>query len=395
MEDTFVDCPAYEQTFWVGDARNEALVNYYVFGASEIVERCLRLVPESRQQTPYYSDQVPSGWVSVIPNWTFFWAIACKEYADHTGSEAFAAEIWPHVQFTLEHYWKHIDENGLFSFQGWNLLDWAPIDQPNDGIVTHQNMFLAKAMRTAAELADRVGRPDQAKLYAERSHSLVHAINRHLWCEDKEAYVDCIHADGTVSSVYSMQTQVVSVVCEIAKGERESLMKRYMIEPPAGFVQIGSPFMSFFYYEGLSKFGETRVMLDDIRRHYGQMLEYEATTCWEMYPGFKEGRGNRNVLTRSHCHAWSAAPGYFLGEQLLGVSRQSAGWKKVKIAPQPAGLAWARGTVPLPEAGCIDVSWKADETKRTFHIRVSAPESIELDISCPEGFTVEIKTIRV
>jgi hypothetical protein len=45
MEDTFVDCPAYEQVFWVGDSRNEALVNYYVFGALDIVKRCLRLVP--------------------------------------------------------------------------------------------------------------------------------------------------------------------------------------------------------------------------------------------------------------------------------------------------------------------------------------------------------------
>lgn len=23
MEDTYVDCPTYEQTYWVGDARNE------------------------------------------------------------------------------------------------------------------------------------------------------------------------------------------------------------------------------------------------------------------------------------------------------------------------------------------------------------------------------------
>src|SRR5690606_23712911 len=47
MEDTFVDCPAYEQVFWVGDSRNEALVHYYLFGDPDIVKRCLRLVPSS------------------------------------------------------------------------------------------------------------------------------------------------------------------------------------------------------------------------------------------------------------------------------------------------------------------------------------------------------------
>jgi len=101
------------------------------------------------------------------------------------------------------------------------------------------------------------------------------------------------------------------------------------------------------------------------------------------------------VLTRSHCHAWSAAPSYFLGRQLLGISRQSAGWKQVRIAPDPAGLSWARGAVPLPEEGSIDVSWRLDEAGRTFRMRISAPESVELDIRCPEGYTAEVTTIRV
>src|SRR5690606_559826 len=90
LEDTFVDCPAYEQVFWVGDSRNEALVHYYLFGDPAIVKRCLRLVPSSKVQTPLYVDQVPSGWNSVIPNWTFFWAIACYEYYEQTGDVAFA-----------------------------------------------------------------------------------------------------------------------------------------------------------------------------------------------------------------------------------------------------------------------------------------------------------------
>src|SRR3989442_646853 len=54
MEDTFVDCPAFEQVFWVGDSRNEALVSNYLYGVNDIVKRCLRLVPGSKNQTPLY-----------------------------------------------------------------------------------------------------------------------------------------------------------------------------------------------------------------------------------------------------------------------------------------------------------------------------------------------------
>lgn len=125
MEDTFVDCPAYEQAFWVGDSRNEALVNYSVFGSNEIVKRCLRLVAKSSVQTPYLTDQVPSGWVSVIPNWTFLWAIACEEYVDRTEDLAFAEEVFPALCGALDQFALQLDESHLFNMRAWNLLDWA------------------------------------------------------------------------------------------------------------------------------------------------------------------------------------------------------------------------------------------------------------------------------
>ncbi|HEU0165597.1 MAG TPA: family 78 glycoside hydrolase catalytic domain, partial [Thermomicrobiales bacterium] len=47
MEDTYVDCPAYEQVFWVGDSYSSSRFAAYLFGAEALTERCLRLVPES------------------------------------------------------------------------------------------------------------------------------------------------------------------------------------------------------------------------------------------------------------------------------------------------------------------------------------------------------------
>lgn len=39
MQDTFTDCPLYEQTHWAGDARNEALIAFGVFGAHDLARR--------------------------------------------------------------------------------------------------------------------------------------------------------------------------------------------------------------------------------------------------------------------------------------------------------------------------------------------------------------------
>ncbi|MBJ9991347.1 family 78 glycoside hydrolase catalytic domain [Paenibacillus sp. S28] len=391
MEDTFIDCPSYEQVFWVGDSRNEALVNYYVFGVTDIVKRCLRLVPGSADMTPLYVNQVPSAWNSVIPNWTFFWAIACREFISHTNDTAFAAEIWPAIQLTMEAYLEHLNGDGLLEMKGWNFLDWAPIDQPREGIVTHQNLFLAKALRDAAAIAAAAGQEGTAAAYEEASRRLTEAINQHLWSDERHAYLDCIHADGRRSDTFSMQTQVVAYLCGAATGGRKALMEAYLKFPPADFVQIGSPFMSFFYYEALEEAGQFELLLADIRAHYGQMIDNDATTCWEMYPNFSENRANPNQLTRSHCHAWSAAPGYFLGECILGVKRLEDGWSKVAVAPQPCGLGWASGIVPLPAGGEIRVRWNVSDNRMT--LRVESPADVEIEVLFPEGMQGEVELV--
>lgn len=393
MEDTFVDCPSYEQVFWVGDSRNEALVNYYVFGATDIVKRCLNLVPGSADITPLYMDQVPSAWSSVIPNWTFFWIAACEEYYAHTRESEFAAHIWPAVQTTLTHYLTHIDESGLLNMKGWNLLDWAPIDQPNDGIVTHQNLFLVKALRQAVSLAAAAGAADEAVAagFTASADKLAQAINDRLWDDGRKAYLDCIHVDGRRSDTFSMQTQVVAYLCDVAQGERKAIINDYLVNPPAEFVQIGSPFMSFFYYEALVKSGRHAMMLDDIRRNYGVMVEHDATTCWEMYPNFSENRANSKQLTRSHCHAWSAAPGYFLGTSVLGINRLDAGWHTVEIAPQPSGLTWASGTVPLPQGGHIGASWRVADGR--MKLRIEYPQDVQVIVKLPEALEGDIEHV--
>lgn len=391
MEDTYVDCPAYEQTYWVGDARNAALVNSYVFGADALTRRSLGLVPGSRVQTPLLADQVPSGWDSVIPNWTFFWVIGCLEHHERTGDREFAAGIWPLARDTLAAYLEHVDARGLLAIHAWNLLDWAPMDQPNDGIVAHQTMFLARALDAAAALAAIAGEPGDAG-FREAARGIRDAVNAHLWAPERGAYRDCIHRDGTPSGVFSVQTQVVALLCGLPDAARSASLERHLLEPPADFVRVGSPFMSFFLYEALERLGHHERLVEDIRTNYGRMIEHGATTCWEMYPG-RENRANAALLTRSHCHAWSAAPGYFLGAVVLGVRSDAPGWTRVVVEPRPCGLSWARGRVPLPAGGWVEVNWTLDAGR--LDLRVIAPPDLELDARLPDGQAGTVEVVRL
>jgi hypothetical protein len=118
---------------------------------------------------------------------------------------------------------------------------------------------------------------------------------------------------------------------------------------------------------------------------YGRMLDYGATTCWETYPKTNVPNPRPSQLTRSHCHAWSAAPAYFLGTTVLGVNAAAPGWSEVTIAPQPCGLSWARGSVPLPNEGRIDVSWRVQEDG-SFFIEAWVPAGVEAMVRVPDGY---------
>ncbi|MHA6480784.1 family 78 glycoside hydrolase catalytic domain [Paenibacillus sp. strain BS8-2] len=388
MEDTFVDCPAYEQAYWVGDARNEALVNYYTFGAKEIVERCLKLVPGSGDNTPFYMDQLPSGWNSVIPNWTFFWVTACLEYYEYAGDKKFLNDIWPHVERTMHAYWQERNEQGLFEFNGWNLLDWAPFEQPATGIVTPQNMFLVRALTHAAEIARIVGESAKAMSLNECAQALRQSINQYLWDDERSAYVDCIRSDGSYSETLSVQTHIVACLCDIAQGSRKETAESYLVDAPQSFVKVGSPFMSFFHYEALAKMGRYDLLMQDLQRNYGVMVDNGASACWEMYPwsGFFS---DPKLLTRSHCHAWSAGPAYFLGVYVLGIQGLTPGWSEVKFAPQPCGLRFASGSVPLPSGERIDVSWR-EEGDGQLQAIISAPSAVKISVEAPAGYEMTV-----
>jgi len=377
MEDTYVDCPAYEQTFWVGDARNESLINYYTFGAYELSKRCLKLVPKSLYRSILPESHVPSGWQNILTAWTLLWMSACKEYYIFTGDRDFLSDIYPSLMETARNFERFINEDGLLEITAWNMLDWAPMDTPDSGVVTHQNALLVKALRDVAYISEVLGKKEDMDYLLRFADNLKYTINRYLWDEEYKAYIDSIHSDRQRSKVISQQTNTIVYLCDCAEGERKQLLESYIINPPEHFVKIGSPFMSFFYFEALTKIGRIDKILESIRRDWGLMLDYGATTCWETFIGFLKDR-----LTRSHCHAWSSAPAYFLPAYILGVRPLEPGFKKILIQPNLFDLRWAKGTIPTPY-GVIEMSCK--EEKDFIDVRLNLPEVIEAEIVPPSG----------
>jgi len=394
MEDTFVDCPAYEQGFWVGDCRNESLAAFAAFGDTMLAKRCLKLAAESLWRSPMPECLVPMGHspFPIIPDWSMFWVLACDEFYTHTADRKFIAEIWPSIRqtcrFLIE---RRREDNGLFQYAAWNFLDWAPMDSSIGGINTHENALMVESLKRAARIAQVLGK-DDAEYLTQQAKSLKSAINKHLWNEKKHAYIDSIHPDGEKSKVFSQQTQTIAFLCGCVPSKRMEWVSQWIEEAPKGWVEIGSPWMLWFSLEALAKRGKFDIMLNWIRKYWGMMLEYGATTCWETLPSWANGRWSP---TRSWCHAWSAAPVYILPYYQLGVMPVEPGFSKVVIAPLPGDLKWAKGRVPTPK-GIITVSWQI--RGRKFDCTAVVPPGVDAEFKLPKGYKsgcIEIKTNSV
>lgn len=214
-------------------------------------------------------------------------------------------------------------------------------------------------------MARILGNTAEAELYLRWAEELKTAINTHLWDEEKQAYIDCIHADGRRSSVISQQTQTVAYLCDIVPDGKRALFEKYLTDVPEDWVHVGSPFMMAFTIEALEKAGDIGRILQLIRQWWGMMVHAGATSCWETFPGYL----SQEWPTRSHCHAWSAAPAFALPSYVIGVRPLEPGFTRFEVRPFLGDLEWAKGSVPTPR-GEIAVSLRREGEKMQAQVTV-------------------------
>lgn len=431
MLDTYVDCPAYEQVYWVGDARNSALVNGIAFGAYDLTDRCVRLTgqslsPELKMVIPPHiqamrthiaTSHVVSGWFDEIPMWTFLWIWMAWEQYMNSGDREALTVYYADVKECLSRCETFLTERDLFDIPDvWNLVDWAAQDLERDGEVVSNTALMAQASDYAARMADALGHGDDCVHHQTVAQRLRDAVNRCGWSDEYQAYVDTVR-DQTAYERYQKQcgergitaisfeafqhkqrisepTNTLVLLCNAVPDERRDAVMKLVLNAKAGkfvgsspwharegkpdeIVPVGSPWFLFFTLETLFQEGMATDALTILREQWNRMLEKGATTFWETFPGHI-GSGH---WSRSLCHGWSAAPAYFLSTQVLGVKPAEPGYRRIRIAPQPFNLRWAEGIVPTPR-GSVTVSWRLDESGQ-MDLQYDAPEGCAVEVVLP------------
>jgi len=378
MEDTYVDCPCYEQAHWIGDSRIDSLVNYVTFAEYPLARHSLIQAAQSVKYAGVPQPYVPTKTTDFLPAWSFLWVFAVYEYYLFTGDKQTIEIIFPYLKTT----WKNISNmqtgRGLISTKGWNMIDWAPMDIVPEAEMTHNNILAAKALEYSAILAGELNKQSEKNSFESLAKQIKESVNKYLWSDEKNAFIDCIHNDNTKSNIVSQQTNILAFLTDVADEQKKEKIKNIIISPPDNVVKMGSPFFMFFVLEALSRLNEHQLSINLIREKYGMMLDNNATTFWESFTDpkqFGQGRG------MSLCHGWSSGVTYFLSSKILGVQPVEPGFKKVLIAPITYDLKWAKGVFPTPK-GVIKVSWEI--VNNILQIRVEAPKDCSCEVKPQE-----------
>jgi hypothetical protein len=370
--ETYFDCPYYEQLQYVGDTRIQALVSLYVSGDDRLVRNAIMNLNESQFYEGLTRSRYPSANPQIIPPFSLYWVDMVNDYWTLRDDPEFIKNFLPGIENVLSWFTKRIDpETGMLGkAEYWNFVDWAvewawnsergiggvPAGGMMDGNSSILSMQVAYAAQRAAELFRYFGIPEKADKYSLIAQQLTKAVYEKCWDESR-GYL----ADTPAKKEFSMHGQIFAVLTNtIAENNQKAFIKRFMNDK-----SLIQPTMYFRFYltQALKKTGLADLYLETLGL-WDEMLQKGLTTFAE-----------NPDPARSDCHAWSASPDYDFLATVAGIRPGMPGFKTVEIEPALGKLTFIKGQMPHP-AGII-----------SFDLKRKVDEGISGEIILPEGLT--------
>jgi len=371
--ETYYDCPYYEQLQYVGDTRIQALISMYVSGDDRLVRNALMQYDESRFSEGLTQSRYPSASPQVIPPFSLYWVDMVHDYWTLRDDPEFVQKFLPGIDQVLNWFINRIDrKTGLLGqVEYWNFVDWAdewpwnnklriggvPKGGRNiDGQSSILTMQLAYAVQRAAELNDYFDQPVQAEKYKQLVQYLAQSVRQNCW-DGSRNYL----ADTPDKTEFTMHAQIFGVLTNtIPENEQKAMVERIMNDP-----KLIQPTLYFRFYltQALKKTGLADRYLATLGP-WKEMLKNGLSTFAE-----------KQDPTRSDCHAWSASPNYDFLATVAGIRPASPGFKTIRMEPAFGDLKFIKGQMPHP-SGMI-----------SFDLKRSGADGIQGEVTLPEGLT--------
>ena len=335
--ETYMDCPYYEQLQYAGDTRVQAMVSLYMTGDGRLMRNAIGLLNSSRTAEGATYSRAPSRLQQYIPPFSLWWIGMLHDYWMYQDDPAFVHQMLPGVRAVLSFFAAHQQDDGsLGRMPWWNFVDWTrqweggvPPSIAN-GHSAPLDLQLLLAYQWAAEMEGVLGNPALADQDRQHAARLRTAIRELYWDAGRRMF-----ADTPDKREYSQQANALAVLAGVSEGaEAHDLIER--VAGDQNLVQC-SIYFRYYLHAAMNKAGAGDRYLDmlDVWR---TMLARGLTTWAETADP-----------TRSDCHAWGASPNFELFRTVLGIDSAAPGFRRVIIRPFLGKLTHVSGAIPHPK----------------------------------------------
>ncbi len=371
MNETYMDCPYYEQMQFPMDTRLQALYTYLCSNDTRLARKALKdfhysMIPDGLIQGKY-----PCSHTQIISTFSLHYIFMLKEYYMQTGDESLLRRYRSDVDLILDYYDRKVMDGLVSNLGYWEFVDWQPqwahlngapaaCEKGPSSII---NLMYGYALECGAYIYEATGREGVAEEYRLRKQKICRYIKEKCWSEDKGLF-----REGPDFEQYSVHAQSWAVLCGlVGGGEAGTLMERALTMPdiiPCSFST------SFEIFKALSISGRYD-LAQELFGLWKTLPEKGCTTCPETPRD-----------SRSECHAWSAQPIYEFLCSVFGISIVKPGWKEIRIKPNLLFLKDIQGEVVTPRG---IISFTMEKEGRKIHAHILLPKGMEASFIGADG----------
>lgn len=338
MQEYLWDGIKRDRLVWVGDMHPEVSTINAVFGFNPVVSESLDLARDT---------YAPTSWMNGFSSYSLWWILMQRDMWLHHGHREYLEEQRSYLKELIKGIITHIANDGSEQLTGVRFLDWPTAENE---VAIHEGLqaLVVLTMEAGGQLCDALNEPSLAKECREAAAKLRK------------------HVPGPGVSKQSAALMLLAGL--IDETHALAILEK---EGPRNL----STFYGYYVLEALAKAGAIETALDFIRRFWGGMLDYGATTFWEDFSldwlensaridelvpsGKKDLHGDHGDhcyrgFRHSLCHGWASGPTAWLSRHVLGIQPVAAGFSEVRISPHLGSLDWVEGTYPTPH-GIISV----------------------------------------
>jgi alpha-L-rhamnosidase len=358
------DCPHREKNGWTGDAQLATELGLYNFDSTANYEKWLDDIADQQAPDGSYTGIIPSsGWGQNIgPAWDSAYPLIAWYLYEYRGDKAILQKHYPN----LKRYVDFVTTRAKGGIVSYGLGDWLPAKTETPADITSTAYYYVDA-NIISKAATLLGKPDDAKKYADLAASIKAAFNAKFYNSVTGSYgngsitsLSCALYQGMVEPENKARV-VDNLVQEIAKQKYNMdvgiLGAKYVLNT---LVDNGRADVAY------------RMLQQRSFPSYGYWVEQGATTLWEDWNGGE----SRNHVMFGDVSAW-------FYKYLAGITPASPGFKQIVVRPYVLDdLTFAKASYNSVQ-GPIRSSWK--KQNGVLNLAVTIPANSTATIYVPNA----------